>query len=172
MAKVEKWIDQQRKMDKLQYEIKILKLYQWVCFVLAIYSWAWYLSKDVVKIHNETPLERTNFSFASRHQLHMLLFVRIETCAHLSLYALGLYLAWTCVSPVKASTESVRSYACKYCCIWKAQFPWVCVSFALHNRLFILLKKFVYFLKTSLSWLVQLQYDDFSLYRIIFCYVL
>lgn len=56
---------------------------------MVIYFWAWVLPLSVGNIPNETHLEKTNFSFASRCQLEIASWLEIGAGVHFSLSASG-----------------------------------------------------------------------------------
>lgn len=84
--------------------------YWWVCYVLTSYSWPWHLSRTVANIHTDTPLEKTDFPFASRCRLQIVSWLGVGPHIHFPLLVLGPHLSWTCADLAHAATGSVSSY--------------------------------------------------------------
>ena len=60
----------------------------------------------VVGIFNESPLEKTNFSFMNSYQLDIASWLGVGDCVCFSLSVLGPRLAWTCAAPMDAARVS------------------------------------------------------------------
>lgn len=82
---------------------------------------------SVVYIPTQTPLEKTNLSFASGCHLEAVSwFLEVGgVCSCPGLDA-GSLSAWSCVDPPHAAMVSMSSYMYQSCCIWK--FPWCHLS--------------------------------------------
>jgi hypothetical protein len=76
-------------------------------FVAAIYCWAWGLPITAAYISSETPLEKTDISFACSCQLAKASwYIYMGALAHFSLSALGSHLSLNDVGPVHAAACS------------------------------------------------------------------
>ena len=60
----------------------------------------------MANIPSETPLEKTNFAFASRYQLQITFRSSMRAYVHLALSVLGPHVVWTCAGHVCVATVS------------------------------------------------------------------
>lgn len=89
----------------------------------------WGLPLRVVNIPNETPLEKTNFFFASHCQLQMIRYEMSEPMSlSPSLLQTHIWLELVQAFLVLAGTFYVSSHVYKYFCIWETLFPWSFLS--------------------------------------------
>lgn len=93
-----------------------------VCYVLTSYSWSWHLFRTVADIPTDTPLEKTDFPFASRCRLQIVSWLGVGPHIHFPLLVLGPHLSWTCADLAHAATGSVSSYVPPSSCVWKLLF--------------------------------------------------
>lgn len=85
-------------------------------FVWAIHWWAWDLPSRVVCTPSKTPVEKTNIFFASS-QLEKASCLGMGALAHIPFSAPLPYLAWMCVGPMRAATDSVSSCTSASSCL-------------------------------------------------------
>lgn len=75
------------------------------------------LPLSAANIPSDIPLEKTNFSFASRRQLQMAFWLKEGAYV-----CLRLHKTWTCAGPAYAATVFVSSCVHQARCVWKLLF--------------------------------------------------
>lgn len=78
----------------------------------------------MVNVHSETPLEKANFSFASRYELQIVSWLGIEAHIYSPLLVLWHHLTWTCAGLMHVVIVSVCSYIHQFCCVLKMLISW------------------------------------------------
>lgn len=75
------WKGKKKIPDKTLWE-KDFQRCRWVCFVFVIYCWVWGLPLRMVCTPSNTPLEKTNYSFARDYQLEIDSRLGMGSCVH------------------------------------------------------------------------------------------